>query len=151
MRAFDVRWGERLGDPICPYLRRWVIEIFGFAVRLHHWYSSDDSRAPHDHPYSIVTVVLKGGYDDVVYRRAGKDWALDRETISKIRRRPGSIQRWSPLHTHYVDVHPGGCWTLIFTGRRVRNWGFWTARWDKRRRWMKSNRYFLEHGNHPCE
>lgn len=34
----------------------------------------------------------------------------------------------------------------MLTGREVRRWGFW-VKW----KFKKSNKYFLEHGHHPCE
>src|SRR4051794_15603879 len=58
-------WGQRLGKPECPYMRRWVLNFYWFSIRLHHWYSSDDQRYPHDHPWWFVSMVLSGGYMDV--------------------------------------------------------------------------------------
>lgn len=144
-----IRWKEDLGRPECPYLRRWVIEVFGYAVRLHHWNRSDDKRALHDHPYPFVTVVLKGSYVDVSYPEdfdPVSELAIDTDEL-----KPGSIRYRKAKHTHYVDVQPGGCWTLMFSGRIERKWGFWVKRKDGSWRWKKSNRYFFENGHHQCD
>lgn len=146
-RMFAIRWDEKLGDPECPYLQRWVIEIFGYGLRLHHWYRSDDKRAPHDHPYGFVTLVLKGGYTDVSFEYTTDGTGF---TPAKDKLRLGSIRYRAAEHSHWVDVNSGGCWTLMLSGRQKRRWGFWVS---KRTgfKWTKSNKYFLEHGHHPCD
>lgn len=63
--SFQIRWAEPLGKPECPYMFRWVFVFFGFSIRLHHWIRSDDKRFFHDHPWSFITLVLKGQYTDV--------------------------------------------------------------------------------------
>jgi len=60
--------------------------------------------------------------------------------------KPGMIRFRSKYHTHSVEVNPGGCWTILFTGPIVRRWGFWVEK-----KWKKSNKYFLEHGMHICD
>src|SRR5699024_2735840 len=45
------------------YLRRYILlHRFGYKVMLHNILIPDYSRAHHDHPWSFITVVLKGGY-----------------------------------------------------------------------------------------
>src|SRR5688572_29522991 len=107
-----IQWGQRLGRPECPYMRRWVISLWLFSIRIHHWSSGDDPRAFHDHPWWFLTLVLKGGYIDV--SPAGED----RLTVGSIRFRPAR-------HRHTVDVNDGGCWTLMLTGPEWHRWGFW--------------------------
>jgi hypothetical protein len=127
--------GEKLGRPECPYMRRWVINFGLFSVRLHHWYSSDDHRAMHDHPAWFITLILRGKYTDIT-------------TDGLEVMRPGMIRYRPALHKHTVDVHKDGCWTLVLFGPKQRHWGFWIKNNTK---WVKSNKYFLEHGHHPCE
>ncbi len=128
----QVRWAEKL-RPACPYMKRWVLDLGLFSLRVHHWYSSDDDRHFHDHPWPFATLVLKGGYTDV--SPAGSD-AL---RAGSVRRRPAEWQ-------HTVKVNPSGCWTVMATGPQLRRWGFWVNGKFKR-----SNKYFLEHGHHPCK
>lgn len=132
MRFITVR--EKLGRKECPYMERWVLNLYLFSIRVHHWISSDDNRAFHDHPWWFITFVLRGGYTDI-----NPD---GRERMS-----PGKIAFRPALHKHTVEVDKGGCWTIMITGRQVRKWGFWTKNNTK---WVKSNKYFLENGHHPC-
>ena len=136
-----------------PYLKRWVFDFGLFAIRLHHWLCSDDERAPHDHPYWLVTCVLSGGYTDMAFYNASSshERPTDMEIIIGEHRGPGSIRKWPALHTHWVKVDKGGCWSLCLTGRQSRVWGFWTERWDKVRRFERSSRYFRKHGHHVCD
>lgn len=142
-----------------PYLRRWVAD-FGFcSLRLHHWLCSDDDRAPHDHPYWMITLVLRGGYDDMQFRphrstaRTADCRSADRGSIplEGVRRRAPSVAFWHATHTHYVRVHEGGCWSICLTGRQSRIWGFWQLRGDGVRRWVRSSRYFRRVGAHACD
>lgn len=125
-------WAEKLGLPECPYVIRWKIETKLGSIRIHHWLGPDDDRAFHDHPWRFVTVVLKGGYTD---RSPSGDDHL----------RAGSVRHRPALHRHTVVPDPGGAWTLIITGPKVRAWGFWLdGKFRKARKWFSS------HGHHPC-
>ena len=64
-KLFQIRWAERLGDPKNPYLIRWIIILFGYSIRLHHWLKSDDRRFFHDHSSDLISIVLKGYYFNV--------------------------------------------------------------------------------------
>jgi hypothetical protein len=141
-----------------PYLLRWYVIPRNplLNIYVHKFLRSDDDRALHDHPWWFVSVMLRGGYDEVT------------ETVVNRRRRAGSIAfrraewrhrvrlitesvcqtcngtgvgygtvpdgRW--METDCGDCDGTGeithaerpCWTLIVTGRRVRTWGFWCPR-----------------------
>jgi len=125
-------WGEKLGRSECPYMRRWVLNLHWFSIRLHHWYSSDDHRNFHDHPWSFAVIVLKGSYTDV--NPSGRE-----------RMSVGRLVFRKALHRHTVEVPEGGCWTLLLTGRQTRKWGFWVNG-----KFRKSNKYFFMYGHHPC-
>jgi hypothetical protein len=158
-KHLSLKWGQRLGDPECPYMRRWAL-LFGVgSIRLHHWYRSDDKRAPHDHPWGFVTVVLRGSYTDVSFplvpwtwsRATGSPspgvlWGERRDVL-----RAGSVRRRPAQHVHTADVAAGGCWTLVLTGPNRRVWGFWARRADGSARFRKSNKWFFEMGHHPCD
>ncbi len=126
-------WGQNLGRPECPYLRRWVLDFKLFSLRVHRWLASDDPRHRHDHPWWFLTLVLWGGYTD--------DSLVSQDKLGflSVRYRPSS---WA----HTVRVKEGGCWTVMLTGPEVREWGFWV----NGTRWRKRNKYFYEFGNHPC-
>lgn len=129
----QIKLRERLGLPECPYVIRWRIETRIGSVRLHHWLGSDDDRAFHDHPWWFCTLVLKGGYVD---KSPNRDEYL----------RAGAIRYRPAQHQHTVVPLPGGAWTLLVTGPKVRDWGFW---FDGKFR--KANKWFAKFGHHPCD
>lgn len=158
-KHFSFKWGELLGRPECPYLRRWALVLGLFSIRVHHFYRSDDERAHHDHPWWFVTLVLKGGYTDVsgpmdgrfCSRCGGTDPGcyICGERLDHLG--PGSIRYRPALHQHTVRTDPDGAWTIILTGPNVRTWGFWERLPDGRRRFRKANKWFFEKGHHPCD
>lgn len=130
--AYQFRWAEELQCKTGVYVRRWYIETPLFSIRLHHWLHSDDNRALHDHPWWFITLILKGGYTDLSHNN---------EHLSQ-----GSIRFRKAEHQHSVKVGKGGAWTVLLTGPKTRKWGFQVGK-----KWKKSNKYFLEHGQHVCD
>lgn len=128
-----IRWGEKIGLDGCPYLKRWVVEFGHFSIRIHHFLASDDDRAFHDHPWWFLTLVLRGSYTD--WNPAGFDVL-----------RAGSIRYRPAYHRHTVLTE--GVWTLVVTGPRMRQWGFWDRMSG---RFVKANKWFFTRGHHPCE
>lgn len=137
---FQIRWREPLGLPECPYMYRWVLILFGFSIRVHHWLRSDDKRHMHNHPWNFVTIVLKGSYTDVS-KAARPDYPDIRETLTA-----GCIKFRRATHAHYVDVPASGAWTLLITGRKKQNWGFRI----KDNQFFRPLRYFSKYGHPPC-
>lgn len=131
-RTFIIKFNERLGLPTCPYLIRWRVETKWGSVRLHHWISSDDPRALHDHPWDFVTFVIKGGY-------------TDKNPTGEQHLKAPKVQYRSATHQHTVYPDPGGAWTVVITGPKIRPWGFWVSG-----KFKKANKYFASHGHHPC-
>lgn len=163
MRLFT--WNEKLGDPECPYLIRWAINFGPLgSVRLHHWVRSDDKRHAHDHPSNFITLILKGEYEDWTQcppcRGTGCFLGIlpvgctrcHGTGISKGKMKPGSIRFRRAEHRHIVNVIQPGCWTLLYFFPKRRDWGFWVPRKsDGTMKFKKANKYFLEHGHHPCD
>lgn len=152
-------WGQELGDPECPYLKRWVLNFGKFAIRLHHWMGSDDPRNMHDHAWDFYTFVIKGGYTDVGecnYCEGDGGWGNNMSGITYCSFCHGNreikehLGRWSfkyrpAHHKHTVQTDPGGAWTILFNGPHIRKWGFWVDG-----KFMKVRQYFREFGHHPC-
>lgn len=109
-----------VGEPGFPYLRRWYVLPRNryFNIYLHQFLHDDDDRALHDHQWRFVSIILKGSYTEIT--KAG----------------PCVRRRWSIAmrpadHAHQVVLMKYGalrmplpCWTLLFTGPVVREWGF---------------------------
>jgi len=136
------KFREKCGVKDCPYLIRTFLDLRIFSIRVHHFIGSDDDRALHDHGWGFVTLILKGWYDDV-----GES--------STERMKPGMIKYRPATHKHTVQVGPKGCWTLIFTGPRIRDWGFWSYTKSGKYRLFKANKWFSMKGHHapthPCD
>jgi hypothetical protein len=103
-------------DPDNPYLLRWfliprnpVINVYG------HRFCQSDPSVPHDHPWSFVSLVLRGRY-----REVGERGTQVRRAGSLAVRRAGT--------RHRVELFDGPVSTVIITGPRVRAWGFWCPR-----------------------
>jgi hypothetical protein len=104
---------------------------------VHHWIGPDDDRAHHDHPWNFVTLVVKGGYWDM--SPAGNDYV-----------KAPAIRYRKAEHRHIVRPHPGEAWTILFTGPRIRTWGFWPLVRDKFK-FVKANKWFFSRGHHTCD
>lgn len=91
------------------YLRRWALRLpFGRKIMLHHILRADDDRCQHDHPWGFVTLVLWGGYVELV----GEDQRMQRMRPGRIGRRPAEFR-------HRIIFLPRGhAWTLVLTARR---------------------------------
>jgi hypothetical protein len=124
-------WREELGLYGCPYLIRWIWETKWFSIRVHRWMGSDDQRHPHDHPWWFVSLVL---------------WGCLQEVPSMKRRGFGSVGFFRAEHQHSVRLITKTAWTVLLTGPRKREWGFWVDGKFRRR-----NKYFFEHGHHACD
>jgi hypothetical protein len=134
-----VKWHERLGLPECPYVHRWRLELRGAgSLRVHHWTGNDDNRAFHDHAWWFWTLVVKGGYTD------NHPGGFEILRAPALRYRPAEYQ-------HAVFPHEGGAWTILLTGPKVRNWGFWENLADGRVKFRKARRWFESKGHHPCD
>lgn len=127
-RRWQIRWREPLGRPECPYLYRWTFLFAGFSVRLHHWLRSDDTRFFHDHACNFVSVVLWGRYRNVT-------------PDGTVEVKAPSVWRSDALRQHYLEVPPGGAWTLLLCGRPYHKWGFYV----RGHKW-RPLRYFSKFG-----
>lgn len=97
-----------------------ILQTPWFGVYLHDL-SGVDKEPPHDHPWDFYSFILKGEYSEQVHPAPFVH--LD---IGKYRR------TWKPLSWHKMEkewahrifyVAPGTK-SLIFVGKRTREWGF---------------------------
>lgn len=133
---------EVIGEPECPILLRWTLggdrltRNWPVKVMLHYFTPKADDRHVHDHPRPFLTLVLRGGYDDLTLCwcmapgavRGGGPWLNHPECggtgFVAERLRAGSVRYRSSGHTHRTRVGPRGCWTLVVMGPKNREWGF---------------------------
>lgn len=101
------------------YLTRWDLRgnRFGLGGKLflHLFHRGDVESYDHDHPWPYWSLILAGGYWERT--PTGRRWYG-----------PGRLLRRPADWRHRVELPSGRrCWTLVWTGARVRGWGFWCA------------------------
>lgn len=109
-----------IGGRTNPYMLRWHVIPRNrlFNIYLHKIMRSDDDRALHDHPWKSLSIILRGGY---IERHVGGFRLYGR----------GDVIWRGERFRHRLELVGGEdgitrpCWTLFFTGRRLRTWGFW--------------------------
>jgi hypothetical protein len=113
-----------------PYLTRYYLFLkerrrFPFNIFLHQFHKSDEDML-HDHPWSFVSIIVKGGYWE--HTTEGRFW-----------RGAGSIRRAGAASLHRVELAPGvDTWTIFIPGPQVQDWGFV----DHDGHWTQHEAYF---------
>lgn len=106
-----------LDDPDEIYLKRWrIIQTPWWALYLHRMDGPDSRLTLHDHPWSFVSIILRGGYwEHRLEPRTRKIFRRHRTRINVMRR--------DDFHAiESIDRTP--TWTLLFVGKRRRTWGY---------------------------
>lgn len=91
--------------------RLYILATPLFGIMLHRIFRPDRQRDLHDHPWNFLSFIFLGWYrentPEGMRTRRWFNWkrAEDRHSITEVGRVP--------------------VWTLVFTGRRRRTWGFW--------------------------
>lgn len=131
-KFFEKRLIHDLRDLKDVYLVRWIL-ISGppGGIFLHHILRPDHDRALHDHPWSFVSIGLKGG---VAEQTTHAQWVDGIPGESIMEWDPGRIVahwpgRWyfrRAERLHRIDQFLDGdtAWTLVVHGPRRRTWGF---------------------------
>lgn len=103
-----------------PYVLRWWLSRRAKwlpGAYVHQFLRSDDDRALHDHPFSNISILLRGEYTEHTIAQGG---------IHQRRRYQAGdvIVRLSGRRAHRIELHTGPCWTLFLRGPVYRQWGF---------------------------
>lgn len=101
-----------------------VIQTPWFGVYLHDIHEDDGDRDPHNHPWSFVSLVLRGEYTERLYA----DPVGDRQGFVLQRHRRCSVHRMGRDAAHRIVHAAPGLKTLILTGPRRATWGFYVER-----------------------
>ena len=131
------------------YMRRWVAEVPWLGgVRLHYIAGPDPSPDPHDHPFDFVSFVLRGEYTEETPGggiQPFTDAEIQYPAVWKRRRWLSLAYRPAEAQHKVLMVSPGGCWTLVLSGRRRRTWGYVTARgWVDFRTYLEATSHELQ-------
>ena len=115
LRRDDLRHGDGRS-----YLRRWIAELpGGWSVRVHRWDSSDGAH-PHDHPWPFFSVALWGSaFEELWWRGSDGAWRARLRTVRPL------APRWYRAASVHRVLAPSALTTLVVTGPRSREWGFW--------------------------
>lgn len=112
------------------YLERWGLRLpFGRAIYLHNIVARDHPVF-HDHPWSFVSIVLRGGYTEVradADRLRGRPGGrpLPKTALQRLFREAGSISRRTAKDAHYISHVEPNTWTLVLRGKYRAEWGFY--------------------------
>lgn len=108
---------EARNNPI--YLIRYsLFSCAWFSIKIHRIMLSDDDCA-HDHPWSFISLILKGGYwEHTPFPYPLQFWYG-----------PGSLLWRRAPSPHRLELPEGKtALTLVITFKRSREWGFCTSR-----------------------
>ncbi len=126
-RAWRLMWPERIhhrdGSQLLFRVR--VIQTPWAGIYVHHL-TSPDTGDLHDHPWNFLSIVVRGGYDEIL-----DPAPADRSVMASWRTwGRWSVHRMRTTSAHRIESVQPGTWTIVVTGRRARRWGFWHAcRW----------------------
>jgi hypothetical protein len=132
-----------------------------FNVYVHKFLRDDDDRALHDHPWWFVSIILRGGYIEHTESVERRMVLRCRSSIFDVRspwwRRSVGYRPATWTHRVALPHSPNGgrvpCWTLIITGPKVREWGFWCPEFTEglaRRRIGERFVHWREWGDGGC-
>jgi hypothetical protein len=106
------------GDPYLDRLR--LIETPWLAIYLHHIHRPDKAPDPHDHPWAFWSVILSGSYTERVW----PDKRDPARRFTRLRER-FTVHRMARRAAHMITTVEAPLWTLVVTGPRRGEWGFW--------------------------
>lgn len=125
------------------YLRRFFVQYEGPGqprVMLHKFYRGDEDPHLHDHPWGFTSFIITRGYweetpfvvldDNLNLRQLLKSKVLKDETTGEWRRRVfyprfSKLVRPAEWKHRVILKDPKPVWTLVWSGPKVRDWGFW--------------------------
>jgi len=106
-----------------PYLNRWFLipRNRWCNLYLHEFLRSDEPDALHNHPWGFASAVLRHAYFEVT-------------ADGRRKRRAGTIALRGAGFRHRIELiapspgqQPRSCWTVVLTGPKVQEWGFWCS------------------------
>lgn len=106
-----------LDNPDELYLTRWrLIETPWFGLFLHRFDGPDSRPVFHDHPWSFVSLLVRGGY--VEHRLNLHDRTVKVRQINHL-----NVMRRDDAH--FIDhLLRTPSWSVLLVGKRRRTWGY---------------------------
>lgn len=125
MERFEI---PHLDHPERNYLTRLrIIQTPWCALYLHRIDTPDSRPTLHDHPWSFLAIILRGGYVEVRQNQhTKKNFRARRRWVNLMRRDDA----------HYIErLLRTPTWTLLLVGARRRTWGYWRPNAGHRGSW----------------
>jgi len=95
-----------------------------FGIYLHDIHEDDGDRDPHNHPWSFISIVLRGSYMEKVYPEPS---SRRNHYVAKTHKR-FSAHKMGQVEAHRIVACDPGLKTLILVGRRNHaGWGFFES------------------------
>lgn len=114
-----------------PYIYRWhLVKSPQANVYLHIQVSDDPRDELHDHPWDNTSVILAGGYEEIV------NFAPNCGAPAAFIRKKGDVIFRQAHWAHKLILAAPYTITLFTTGPKIRNWGYWF-----RDGWHHNNRH----------
>jgi hypothetical protein len=131
------RWYDIILDDEL-YLRRLnIIKTPWFGVKLHWILKEDPDRHLHTHPWCFVSLVLRGGYEELEsqnpQREAGKLKTINWFNFKNL------------VTAHRIITVKPKTLTLIISGPRLQSWGFYHHKTFQYADWRDYERLDLSH------
>jgi hypothetical protein len=107
----DIGWKE-INE---TFIRYTLLKTPWFRVYIHRLIAVTAHPQCHNHPWSFVAFILKGGYYEYT------------EVTEWVWRNVGSVLLRPAEWTHNVTTKADGMWSLVITGPKSHQWGFKTC------------------------
>lgn len=102
------------GDGDSAYMTRLTLFECARGQLCLHFFHRSDADDLHDHPWSFWSLILWRGYYEITPEGRRRKW-------------PGMLLRRTCYWQHRVELVGGKpAVTLVWMGRYVKQWGFWT-------------------------
>jgi hypothetical protein len=112
------------------YMTRWsLFETSWLSARVHYIATPDHDRHLHDHPWTFLSIVLRGGYVEcrpVDLEPCFSALMPNEEEFTTAERRAGSIAIRQATDRHRIAIVRPDTWTLFVYGPKRQWWGFFT-------------------------
>jgi hypothetical protein len=143
MERFEI---PNLDRPEETYLTRWrIIQTPLFAIYVHRMDGPDSRDTLHDHPWDFLSIILRGGYIEMVPvmclydPNTGEHEAHACKAIWRNASKGRRFNRKRAEDLHVIsELTSTRTWTLVLTGPRKRTWGYL----DSDGTWTPYNEHF---------
>lgn len=110
-----------IGKQDNPMMKRWrLIQTPMGGVYVHFIYREDLDPIGHDHPWAFWSLVLKGGYTELLQTHPRYP-----DQPKRVSHRRFSLHHFPLKWAHrIISVEPGTI-TLVLVGPKKKQWGFW--------------------------